>query len=220
MKARYSPTRAVVYRDDGEDQEENVMHKVVAQWNGFPGGPGISNFYFGTGSSETAADVAATQLRVKNFFSAFTLCLPTPVTVQVQQDSAVIDPVTGHMTGTLTAASAQPVVTGAGGANYSAISGACVIWKSSVFFNGRNVRGKTFLVPLTSAAYDSDGTLLAGRLSELRTAALALGVVGANPANQVLMIWHRPVASLGGFSSICSTGSVNDRVAFLKSRRA
>jgi hypothetical protein len=196
------------------------MHKVVATWSGFPGAPGVSNFYFGTGTSDSVSDVGVTQGRVRSFFAAFTLCLPTPISITVQPDSPVIDPVTGHMTGVLTAATPQTVVVGAGGSNYSAISGACVIWKSSIFMAGRNLRGKTFLVPLSTAAYDTDGTILASRLAELRTAAAALGAVGAFPANQVLMVWHRPVSGAGGASAISSTGSVNDRVAFLKSRRA
>jgi hypothetical protein len=196
------------------------MHKVIATWNGFPGAPGVSNFYFGGTTTDTAADVQVTQGRVRAFFAAFTLGLPTPITIQVQQDSPVIDPATGNLTGLLTAATAQTLVTGAGGSNYSAISGGCVIWKSVGYVAGRNLRGKTFLVPLSTAAYDTDGTLLASRLAEIRTAASLLAAIGSYSPAQQLSVWHRPVAGSGGIAIHTETASVNDRVAFLKSRRA
>jgi len=196
------------------------MYKVVAQWSGFPGAPGVSNFYFGLGSTPTVANAANAQARVRTFFAGITFCLPTPVNITISGDSQVIDPATGAITGTLSNGTPPAVVVGAGGTSYSAPSGACILWKTTTVINSRQLRGKTFIVPLTSSAYDTDGTLLASRLTDLRTAAAALVTVGAFPSDELLVVWHRPVSGAGGSAALASSSSVNDRSAVLKSRRS
>lgn len=196
------------------------MYKVIATWSGFPGAPGVSNFYFAPTVSAVAADVLAAAGRVRAFFAGITLCLPTPVSIQVQADAQIIDPATGAVTGSIVAGPAPAVVAGAGGAFYSAVSGACVVWRTGVTVGRNVVKGKTFVVPLTAAAYDGDGTLLASRLAELRAMGLALGVSGAFPPAQSLCVWHRPTGGAGGQAILSTGATVNDRVAFLKSRRA
>jgi hypothetical protein len=196
------------------------MYKVVAQWGGFPGAPGVSNFYFGATGVPTGANALNAQERVRAFFAGFTLCIPTGITITIGADSQVLDPATGDITDTLTATPPRATVAGAGGTFYSAISGACVIWKTGVVINSHQLRGKTFLVPLTAAAYDVDGTLLLSRATELRTAALTLATSGAFPAVEQLCVWHRPTSEHPGSASVTVSSSVNDRVAFLKSRRA
>jgi hypothetical protein len=196
------------------------MYKVIANWSGFPGAPGVSNFYFSVGGTPSVANVANAQGRIRTFFAAFTLCLPTGVTISISGDSQVIDPATGAITGTVSNGTPPANVAGAGGTFYSALSGACVIWKTSVVINSRQLRGKTFLVPLTSAAYDNDGTLLASRRDELRAAAAALVLPGAFPSDELLVVWHRPTGGAGGSAALANASSVNDRVAYLKSRRA
>ena len=196
------------------------MVKVVALWTGWAGGPGYSNFYFSPDAIQNATHVTNVQARVKAFFSAFTLCLPTGLSIQVQQDSQIVASATGAIVDTISATSLQAAVAGAGAANFSAISGACVIWKTGITVHSHQLKGKTFLVPLTNGAYDTDGTILASRLTELRTAATALAAAGAFPVEEQLVVWHRPVAGAGGSASTTVSSSVNDRVAYLKSRRA
>lgn len=196
------------------------MYKVVARWAYGAGSPGVSNFYFDTTGTVTSVNVANAQARVKAFFGAFTLCLPSAVTISYDQDSQVIDVATGNIINVLTAATAQSNTVGAAAANFSAVSGACVSWRTGVFLGGHSVRGRTFLVPLGTAAYDTDGSILASRLAELRTAATDLAVRGAFPLAESLAVWHRPIAGAGGQAFITTSGQVNDRVAYLKSRRA
>lgn len=193
------------------------MDKVTAVWTGWGGAPGYSNFYF-TGTS-TGADLTAITGAVRTFFAAFTLCLPTPVSVKVSQVVQEIDPVTGALVVEKTAPADPAVVVGAGGANFASPVGACIIWRTTGVRNGHIIKGKTFLVPLTTAAYDTDGTLLASRLAELRTAATALCAFAAT-GGATFGVWSRPVAGAGGGITHSGVATVNDRTAVLKSRRA
>lgn len=91
--------------------------------------------------------------------------------------------------------------------------GACITWRSSLAT--RSGRGRTFIVPLYTNSYESNGTLSAGTLTGLQNAASALvssskafgngaiGVFGGNPAQL------RDVVS----------ATVTDKVAWLSSRR-
>ncbi len=196
------------------------MIKVIARWSGWSGAPGVSNFYFGDAAPPTAAQVTDCQARVKTFFSAFTLCLPTGISINIDQDSQLIASATGEIVDTLTASALQSAVAGAGGTNFSAVSGACVIWKTGHTINSHQLKGKTFLVPLGSASYDTDGTILASRLAELRAAATGLAAAGAFPLVEQLHVWHRPTGGAGGEAWPTGSAAVNDRVAYLKSRRA
>lgn len=195
------------------------MNKITAVWSGWAGGPGYSNFYFG-GTAADSAQLTVAQDRVHDFFALFTLCIPTGVTITFQPSSQVITPGDGVIQDDIPVGSVAPPVVGAGGANFSAASGACVVWRTGLTVAGRLLKGKTFLVPLGASAYDTDGTILASRLAELRTAASGLASPGAFAAEQQLQVWHRPVGGTGGVMAPTGTASVNDRVAILRSRRA
>jgi len=195
------------------------MNKITAVWSGWAGGPGYSNFYFG-GTSADSAQLTVAQDRVHDFFAAITLCLPTPVTISFQPSSQRINPGDGVITDDVAVGSVAPVVVGAGGPNFAAVSGACVIWRTGLTVGGRLLKGKTFLIPLSAGVYDTDGTILASRLTELRAAATALAAPGAFAAEQQLQVWHRPVGGTGGVMAPTGTASVSDRVSILRSRRA
>jgi len=193
------------------------VDKVTAVWTGWGGAPGYSNFYF-VGDA-TGADLTQITGAVRTFFAAFTLCLPTPVSVKVSQVVQQIDPSTGALQLEKTAPADPAIVVGAGGANFASPVGACVIWRTTSTRNGHIVKGKTFLVPLSTAAYDTDGTILASRLTELRGAATALCGFAAT-GGSTFGVWSRPVAGAGGAVSHSGVATVNDRTAVLKSRRA
>lgn len=195
------------------------MNKITAVWSGWSGGPGFSNFYFG-GDSADSAQLTVAQDRVHDFFAAITLCLPTPVTISFQPSSQVITPGDGVIQDDTPVGAVAPNVVGAGGANFAAVSGACVIWRTGITVGGRLLKGKTFLVPLAASAYDVDGTILPNRLTELRDAATALATPGAFADAQQLQVWHRPTAGAGGQAAPTGSASVSDRVAILRSRRA
>lgn len=191
-----------------------AISRVTAEWTGFPGAPGYSNFYFG-GDSGTTGDAQADADRVQALFEYVASYLPTGVTVTIQPEVVTLDETTGNMTG-ITAIESPDTVTGRGTGGFSGPSGAVVNWMTGSFVNGRLVRGRTFFVPLAGSAYESNGTLTTPALNGFRTgASIFVGEVGS----RALVVWRRPRNGTPGSSHLVTSAQVPDIAAVLRSRR-
>lgn len=196
------------------------MLKVTAQWTGFLGAPGYSNFFFMESDPTASTDGGsfASADAVQNFFNAIKSYLPNQAQVKVMTDVPVINPATGEMTD-IRSAGTRTAIQGTGGsASYSAASGVVITWRTPGVKNGRRVRGRTFIVPTTTAAYDIDGSLHATGIGVFQTA--AAGLIGAG-TTQDFGVWSRPTApgASDGAWFTATSGTVPDKVAILKSRR-
>jgi hypothetical protein len=180
--------------------------KVVVSWSNFTGQPGYSVFY------KVAAGLVTTNLRT--FYDSIKAYLPSNLAIQVPNSGDVINDATGVLSGSWSTAT-NLVVTGTSSSVYAAGSGAVAKWRSSGIVAGRRVVGRTFLIPLTGGAFDTNGTLLAAPLLILQNAAAAL--VTAEAGN--LLVWHRPKAGAGGLSFPVVSSDVPDRSALMRSRR-
>lgn len=191
-----------------------AITRYTALWSGFRGAPGYSNFYFSgpVFSDEEAAVVAG---NIRRFFSGITAFLPSSVRIQVQSPADVLDEATGQITEQVDF-EAPTAVEGTGGGDYSAASGAVVNWNTTGYRNGRRIRGRTFLVPLGSIAYDTQGDLGTNVVNGIRTAANEL--VSAE-TGQVMVVWSRPVNGSGGIAQAVTSATVPDLGAILRSRR-
>lgn len=191
-----------------------AIHRVTTVWSGFPGAPGYSNFFFtGDGSGGAAAE---SRSRVVGFFSEINDLLPSDVQFLVEGEVAVLDELTGSITGYIMA---EPgAVPGSGGlaGGYSAASGAVVTWNTAGVVNGRRVRGRTFVVPLGGAAYQSDGSLSASAIGTLQAGAEELVGTGFDSG---FGVWSRPGTSGGGSFWEVNGYRVPDMAAVLRSRR-
>lgn len=182
------------------------LQKVIADWTGFTGAPGYSVFYRGE------ADVVVS--RLQTFYESVKTLLPSGVNVKVRTAGDLVDSGSGALTGSwTTGAGTATVGTGSG----VSVGGAgCVVrWATDGIHAGRRVRGRTFLIPLASGAFEANGTLLSSALSTINAAATAL--VTAETGN--LMVWHRPVAGAGGAAFAVTYADVPDRSALMRSRR-
>lgn len=192
-----------------------TLVRVQAQWGGFVGAPGYTNWY-GISDGDSAAAANALGTRMRAFFLAIQAHLPTGVDVKVQRLYQVINDVNGNITGEANMASDPAVVNGSGGsAAYAAPAGACVNWETGHFNdNGRRVRGRTYLVPLI-AFTENDGSISSAALSTIQTAGTAaLGGTGS------LGVWTRPSpGGSDGTFNIAIAALVKDKVAVLTSRR-
>lgn len=188
--------------------------RITAEWNGFRGAPGYSNFYF-QGQSADEENPLAHATAVRTFFSSIASRLPGQVSISINPTAENIDETNGNIIGQVDF-EAPEVVNGSGTTSYSAASGAVVNWNTSSFINGRRVRGRTFLVPLTGAAYDTNGDLGSAALENLRAAASAL-VAAPGPAPMV--VWSRPRGGAGGTDHAITSATVPDLGAILRSRR-
>ncbi len=203
-----------------------TIQRVKARWT-IPGaGTAFSVFHFGNGPDGDASDTEASNSAgaVSTFFNAVRTYLPAQVTIDVMSDVEILDVATGNLVGVQTAAAQAPITGGAtAAANWVAPAGACITWSTAglrtVSSKPRRVRGRTFIVPLAGVAYENNGTLVAGALTALNTAATGLR---GNFNNQEFGIYGRPGKGgqpAGQYYAV--TGHrITDQAAVLRSRRS
>lgn len=191
-----------------------TLNRVVLEW----AGPSIKGRAVTVLHYSAAEGDAPPMAGIRTAFELLKPSLPAGVTVQYPASGDKITDTTGDLAGVWTAA-AQTTTTMAGGATSAAGVGACVGWSTGGIVSGtkgpRRLRGRTFIVPLPSDAYESNGTLNNATLAVLNSWATSMMASGP------LAIWHRPSTSSASDGNSYGVGSfrVNDKVAFLSSRR-
>jgi hypothetical protein len=178
--------------------------------NGFTGGPGYNQLYFDAGSGTLGAQSATDA--VMAFWSSLSVQMPSSVSIAVQNDVSKLDDSTGDLISveTVTGGTAGP---GGSSAPYAAGVGACISWTCAEVHLNHRLRGRTFVVPLASAGYQSDGTLVDSVKAAIQTNAATLN------GHADFGIWGRPVNGLNGLFGHVQAVNVRDKVAILRSRR-
>lgn len=174
-------------------------------------GPGVSTFY--NDSSATMANVSPA---LQTFFNAIKSYVPSSVTWRIEDGGDEIDSQTGALVGAWTSGGAFTVA-GTGIGNYAAGVGGRINWKTTAIFNGRRLRGSTFICPILTPNYESDGTLSNAMVTAIGAAATTyIGAAGLQPR-----LWHRPKtkSSADGGAAAISSASMPDAVSWLRSRR-
>lgn len=150
----------------------------------------------------------------KNLIDAWEGWLPSGLTVSYPTTGDILDSATGTLTGVWTG---DPLTASAvgGPANHAQGVGTRIKWETGIVHDGRKVSGSTYMVPLCSNVYDTDGTLATGALSGMLAAAQTFqsGLDGE------FGIWTRPKGGAGGVFSTVKAASVPDKVSWLRSRR-
>ncbi|HZX41172.1 MAG TPA: hypothetical protein VFE93_04985 [Myxococcaceae bacterium] len=184
-----------------------TIFKVQCVWTGFIGAPGYTTLYFGNAGPPPVA-------AIRQWFFAQVTALANVVTIQVPAAGDSVDEATGVINGAWTAATSA-AVTGTGGTAYSAPSGYIVNHTTPVIVNGRRVRGRSFMVPAASAAYDTTGTITTGVLANIQAANAAF----LTAVSGTFVVWHRPVGGAGGVAAGVTAISTPDKACVLRSRR-
>lgn len=190
------------------------MLRITARWTGFPGAPGYSNFFF-AGGGGFIGDHNQVAQRVMGAFDEIRVLLTGGTSISLLPEAAVVDSDTG-MVSELRALDPIAPVEGTSSATYAGPAGAVVNWRTSDLRNGRRIRGRTFLVPLNSNAYDDSGTLSVVALQDIGNFADAMR---ATDIDSELGVWSRPVGGTGGVFATVDAHNVPDMVAVLRSRR-
>lgn len=195
--------------------------RVKMRWSGFNGAPGYSVFHLRdfVSSDGTPPDHNAAATKIDDFALGVSSYLPNGVSVQVMSDIEVIDEATGNLIDVKTiTAKAVRNGTATAGTTYAAAVGGVITWRTGLVVRNRRVRGRTFLVPFASTAFESNGTLSTATVNGLTT----LGNAMINQTGAAdLGIWSRPTvagASDGVWAAVTSF-SVPDMSAVLRSRR-
>lgn len=171
-------------------------------------GGGLSTFY------TLVSDVAGLPAAVQTFFTSLAPLVPTTLQWTIPRNGDTIDDGSGELTGTWSEAGADLVVNSSLAGAYPNGVGARVVWVTSGIHRGRRVRGATFICPLASGSFQSDGTLTDANVTTIRNAATTL--VAAKP----LRIFSRPQpGAADGASNPVISSTVPDKVSWLRSRR-
>jgi hypothetical protein len=191
------------------------LARVRSLWTGAAGLPGYTNLYFSDieTSNPPLGDIAA-------FWTALANYIPTDISIQVEGSGLIIEDSDGEAFGSWsTTAPAAVGATGVGA--YSAPAGAGITWNTGSFADGREVRGRTYIVPTTTNAFESNGSLISAFIAAADAAAEALITASAGR----FKIWHRPVKNdLGvvtraGSQHEVTSAVVADKSYVLTSRR-
>lgn len=191
------------------------VYRVKCRWTGFTGAPGYTILHFDAPTEPTEAGAIEAADNAHQFIQDCASNMPSAVKLNIETAVEVIDQATNQLETIFTVPSPVALAgTVAGG--FSSSTGACVTWETGEVKNGRRVRGRTFLVPLASSCYDTDGTLTSMTLTDLQAAASGLAAGGFSFG--VLSRPSGPGAADGSFHTV-SSGRVNDKTAILTSRR-
>lgn len=174
-------------------------------WTGVPGG-GVSTFY------SLEADASAAMAALHDFFTGIRDSVAPAVTWDFPSVGDVLDSGTGSLVGSWTGGTLANVTGNATDPDRAAGVGARIQWETDAIIGGRRVRGATYITDLGTGAYDADGTLDSGTLTNLRTEADDLVATG------YFLVWSRPGPNGSGTSAFVAA-TVADRVTALRSRR-
>lgn len=161
-----------------------ALNRVRVVWDAFPGKPGYSNHYFDSTSTPPLA-------ALRTFYEAVKGLLLLNMTIYVPNSGDTINPADGKITGSWTGP-LQTITTCSGGNVSTGATGIVVLWKTSTPVRGRRPVGKTFLVPTSTANYDTSSSPLDTSVTTVLNAASNL----VTAAGGSLMVWNRPVYQL------------------------
>lgn len=187
-----------------------MVHEIVTRWSGprMPGGM-VSVMYF---TDET--QVAAQRAALAQLWTDAGAVLHDSISWTVEKTGRVVSMATGQTIGLWT----DPTARGgsgnhSGGSPVANATQALIQWRTGVYQNGREARGRTF-VPGLSATSLQQGELTASAQNALQSAVDVF--VAAAPD---FSIFSRPKGLATGSMNPVTTGTVWREFAVLRSRR-
>lgn len=156
-------------------------------WTGGTGGDGVSVMHFenigGAGEASTAVVI------MRTFFTAVATLIPDEIQFLPDPEVRVLDDVTGALVATYSVTPGAVIVGGSSGV-YNAAAGARLDWETGVIEGGRRLRGRTFLVPLGSTAYQAGGGLAGAARTQIETAGTTY-ISQMQAAGRAARVWSR-----------------------------
>jgi hypothetical protein len=190
-----------------------AMQRFRVTWSNFPGAPGLSTFYLNPSITDYTP--------IRTFFTAVAGYLPNGLQLTFPSAVDTINESNGQLTASVGITPMNFIQSGVTAGAYSGASGAVVRWQTTGIWHGKRVSGRTYLVPLTSAAYGNDGTLVTAAITTLQGAANTL----ITSYGDGLRVWARPFAGTAtrpartGMQFGAISATVPDLAAVLRSRR-
>lgn len=159
-------------------------------------------------------DPADATAALGTFYNAVKSLFPTAVTWQIPSAGDTINSDTGRLAGSWSGGTAATVA-GTSATAYAGGTGILVRWLTNTVLAGRKFIGHTYMLPTTTATYDTTGKIASAAATTMQTA------VDALVAGSALVVYHRPPKGTfaGGFFAEQTAGVVVGTVTSLKTRR-
>jgi hypothetical protein len=193
-----------------------TLNRVRVTWTNFPGAPGLTTHYLSSGTTDMTA--------LKTFYSAIKDLMPNATQFTIPNNGDQINESDGKLSGVWTGTNGGPVTSIASASlNYAGSAGSMVKWNSGGIVSGHRVVGRTFLVPMVSSAFFTDGSLQTSTITQIQNAAQAL----LTAYTDAVKVWARPFTPKPGAAGTARVGSLHtvtsasvpDLAVVLRSRR-
>lgn len=198
---------------EGLDRGYEEGHSVTTQryrvsMTNWPGAPGTMTFYLGTAVTDFSP--------IRTFLNTCSAFVPNGLSFVFPSSVDQFDETTGTLTSTLALTPLTTVTSAAAAGAYAGSAGALIRWVTGSFINGRRVQGRTYLVPMRSPSFGTDGSIDSTTLTSIQTAAAAMiASFGSD-----LKVWHRPSPGGSNGSAVTvNSATVPDVAVVMRSRR-
>lgn len=183
-----------------------LISRVRTVWTGVGGSPAYTNLYVAQGTVTPAAAQAA----VGNFIGSLKGEIVSACTATIEGDVATIDTATGQTVGVTVGTSTVIPCTGGASAAPPANQG-LIRWLSNTYVGGRQIRGRTFVPYLRTAAIGTNGQIVGTTQTTFLNAASAYLT---SLTGQAVIFSPK-----NGIAVQVNTYSVWNQVAVMRSRR-
>lgn len=178
-------------------------------WSTAGGGTGYTVLHFTTAGTDEAAQGIADDVRV--FAAGIAAGIPDETSLEL--DTEVLDLTEAGDLIAVHAVDGGPAIPGVYTGAYSRAQGLRLDWGTGNIVSGRRLRGRTYVVPIASNSFTSDGLLSAGAIDAFK--AIGQGLIDASSVNRPLRVWSRTHAT----SWAVETVDVPAKGAILRGRR-
>lgn len=181
------------------------INRVQVKWQQAGGFAGVNTFY-------QTGDVDLENYRL--LYTAFIASLPDDVTISFLDANLTYESDTGAVTGDYSTDSVDNL-TGTSTGDFARGVGVLLGWNTGEFRNNRRVRGRTYIVPVEVASFDTLGNVDAGFI----TGAVAAADTFISNQSEQNYVWHQPVNDVGGQIYVIHSSAMSATPAVLRSRR-
>lgn len=195
------------------------LARVQFLYSGWAGGPGVSvlNFSPGTADWNDQADVDLFYDDLNTLTGSLVNMLVGGITLQASPELVIFDSATGDITDVKSPTASPTVHTSAAGTSRTSRATMMLIqYRTGVYVNGKQVKGRTFFGPLHSSNIAVDGLIESARLTDVPGWYSAI-LSGGGPR---LCVYRRPGVggTPAGLYEDVSNVSVRQTPSYLSSR--
>lgn len=195
------------------------MLEVTTQTVGYPGAPGYTTFHFENGTLvDTVAELDGVMAALQLFFKSWSDNAGQGFKANLPVEVRSLNPGTGDLITLLSPTTPPNQVVNQGTSPYAAPAGILIRWNAGSTPGRGHVRGRTFFVPASAAAYNESGGIAPTVQAAVSAKANAF-IADCSTAGAPLVVWRRPKGGVGGFASAVISATVAPTVAVLTSRR-